>query len=357
MRCFNLNADREDWAGALNTLSHARKSGHVGKAVADRRRAVLLTAQAVEVEDDDPDLALTLAMDAHALATDLSPAAAVAGRIYASRGATAKAAKVLQRTWAKSPHPDLAAAYAYARIGDSPTDRLDRIRQLAALNPHSIESPVAVATTAIEARAFSEARAVLEPVISAGRLTRRVAMLMARIEAGEKGEKGRVREWLARAANAAPDPVWMADGVIADRWEPISPVTGRLDAFLWRAPLEARDEAQAKIIDSRLEDLLAISAPADALSDDAAAVTDATERARQAASLSDREDDDPVTITYCATAAVFRQCSNRAAIEIGQRCDLQKPCVAPKRRVANRGAIAAGSLGRRRGARRAARSR
>ena len=195
-RCFNRNADRETGLALSTTLSHARKNGHVEKAVADRRRAVLLTAQAVELEDDDPDLALTLAMDAHALATDLSPAAAVAGRIYASRGATAKAAKVLQRTWAKSPHPDLASAYAYARIGDSPTDRLDRIRQLAALNPHSIESPVAVATTAIEARAFSEARAALEPVISAGRLTRRVAVLMARIEAGEKGEKGRVREWL-----------------------------------------------------------------------------------------------------------------------------------------------------------------
>ncbi len=145
----------------------------------------------------------------------------------------------------KSPHPDLAAAYAYARVGDSTRDRLDRVRQLAALNPHSIESPIAVATTATEARMYDEARRALEPLL-ADRLTQRVATLMARIEAGENGEKGRVREWLARAMNAARDPVWMADGVISDHWEPTSPVDGRLDAFQWRVPVETRDARATK---------------------------------------------------------------------------------------------------------------
>ena len=70
---------------------------------------------------------------------DLIPAAAIAGRLLASRGNTPRAAKIIQKTWAKSPHPELATAYAYARIGDSPRDRLDRVRQLAALNPYSIE--------------------------------------------------------------------------------------------------------------------------------------------------------------------------------------------------------------------------
>ena len=147
------------------------------------------------------------------------PAAAIAGRIFAARGNTGKAAKVLQKTWARSPHPDLATAYAYARVGDSTRDRLERVRQLAALNPQSIESPIAVATTAIEARMFAEARKALEPLL-ANRLTQRVALLMARIEAGETGDKGKVREWLARAANAARDPVWFADGVISNHWEP-----------------------------------------------------------------------------------------------------------------------------------------
>jgi HemY protein len=42
---------------------------------------------------------------------------------------------------------------------------------------------------------------------------------------------------MARAVHAAHDPVWTADGVIAERWMPVSPVTGRLDAFQWRVPV------------------------------------------------------------------------------------------------------------------------
>jgi HemY protein len=259
---FEQQCKQKDWTAALQTLEHAKKNGHIAKAEAERKRAVLLTAKAQEAEEDAPDKALGLALEAHGLAPDLVPAAALAGRILASRGNTAKAAKVLQKTWAKSPHPDLAAAYAYARVGDSTRDRFDRVRQLAALNPHSIESPIAVATAAIEARMYDEARHALEPLLPE-RLTQRVATLMARIEAGENGEKGRIREWLARAMNAARDPGWIADGVISDHWEPTSPVDGRLDAFQWRVPVETRDATRTEILARRLEELIAIEAPAE----------------------------------------------------------------------------------------------
>jgi HemY protein len=257
---FDQQCKQKDWSGALSTLDLARKNGHLSSAAADRKRAILLTAKAEEAEDTASDKALALALEAHALAPDLVPAAAIAGRILASRGNTSKAARVLQKTWTKSPHPDLATAYAYARIGDSTRDRLDRVRQLAALNPHSIESPIAIATTAIDARMYDEARLALEPLL-ADRLTQRVATLMARIEAGENGEKGRVREWLARAVNAARDPVWMADGAISDHWEPISP-DGRLDAYQWRVPVETRSASRNEILARRLEELTAIEAHA-----------------------------------------------------------------------------------------------
>ena len=256
---FDLQCKQKDWAGALDTLSHAKRNAHIDKAAADRKRAVLLTGQAIEAEENETDKALALATEAHSLAPDLVPAAAVAGRILAARGNTSKAAKILQKTWTRAPHPDLAAAYAYARVGDSTRDRLERIRQLSALNPHSIESPIAIASTAIDARMFGEARNALEPLL-ANRLTQRVATLMARIEAGENGDKGRVREWLARAVTAARDPVWTADGVISDRWEPISPIDGKLDTYQWRVPVESLDKASTDLVASRLEELLAISA-------------------------------------------------------------------------------------------------
>jgi HemY protein len=60
---------------------------------------------------------------------------------------------------------------------------------------------------------------------------------MAELERAERNDEGRAREWTARAVHAAPDPQWTADGYVSDRWLPISPVSGRIDAFEWRVPL------------------------------------------------------------------------------------------------------------------------
>ena len=263
---FDLQCRDADWSGALETVAVARKNGHIERPAADRRRAVLLTAQAQAVEESDPERALNLALEAHGLAPNLVPAAAIAGRLLASRGNTPRAAKILQRTWSRAPHPDLSAAYAYARIGDSPRDRLDRVRQLAALSPNSLEGPIAVATAAIEARQFDEARAALEPLIPA-RMTQRVATLMARIEGEQHADKGRVREWLARAVNSPRDPAWTADGFVADRWMPVSPVTGALDAFQWRVPVEAVEKSDDDVLANKLEELVALGMARPAVDD------------------------------------------------------------------------------------------
>ncbi|MDX2290003.1 MAG: heme biosynthesis HemY N-terminal domain-containing protein [Hyphomicrobiaceae bacterium] len=257
---FELQCRDSDWSGALETLMIGKRNGHIEKASGERRRAVLLTAQAQALEDNDPERALNLALEAHGLAPDLVPAAALAGRMLASRGNTPKATKIIQRAWQKQPHPDLATAYAYARLGDSPKDRLDRVRKLAQLNPYALESPIAVATAAIEAKDFDAARYALDPLLE-GRLTQRVCTLMARIEGEQHGDKGRVREWLARAVNAPRDPVWTADGVVAEHWGPVSPVTGQLDAFRWRVPVESIDSRDGDLIARKLEELVALGAP------------------------------------------------------------------------------------------------
>ncbi len=259
---FELQCKEKDWSGALETLAVARKNSHVEKASADRRRAVLLTAQAIDKEDSDPEKALNLAIEANGLAPDLVPAAALAGRMLASRGNTPRATKIIQKTWARSPHPDLATAYAYARLGDSPRDRFDRVRQLALLNPMSVESAVAAATAAIEAKAFDEARSALEPFVD-GRLTQRICLLMARIEGEQHGNKGRVREWLARAVNAPRDPAWTADGVVSDQWAAVSPVTGALDAFQWRVPIEQAETSDSELLHKKLEELVPLGAGLD----------------------------------------------------------------------------------------------
>ncbi len=257
---FGLQCRAGDWAGALSTLAVARRARNISRHDADRRRAVLLTAQAKALEEGGGDRALGLALEAHALAPDLVPAAVIAGRLLASRGNTPRATRVIEKTWARSPHPDLALVYAHARVGDSPRDRLERVRHLAALAPNAVEGPIAAANAAIEARLFDDARRALEPLFAGGRATRGACLLMARVEGEQHGDKGRVREWLARAVNAPRDPAWTADGAVAEDWAPVSPVTGALDAFQWRAPVEAFDKPGGGRAAEKLEELVSLGA-------------------------------------------------------------------------------------------------
>jgi HemY protein len=224
-----------DWPGALEALERNRKGGLVPVDVFRRQRAVLLTAQALSLKDRDASAASELAQEAAKLCPELIPAAALAGGLVAASGERRKAARILEAAWRRNPHPDIANAYADLLPGASARERLMRVRLLARLADSHPEGALALANAALEAHEFAEARLSLAPL--AATPTRRVATLMARIEAAEHGDTGLVREWMARAVHAAHDPVWTADGVIAETWMPVSPVTGRLDAFQWRVPV------------------------------------------------------------------------------------------------------------------------
>ncbi|MDH6664737.1 UNVERIFIED_ORG: putative membrane-anchored protein [Methylorubrum zatmanii] len=166
------------------------------------------------------------------------PAAVIAGRLLARRNDLRKAAKIIEAAWKATPHPELAKVYLNLRTGDSARDRLARAENLAKLSSWEPESRLVIAQAATEAKDFGRAREALTPLTD-DRPTARVCRMMARIEAAEHGaESGRSREWLARAARAPRDPAWVADGIISERWAPVSPVSGRLDAFVWKTPPE-----------------------------------------------------------------------------------------------------------------------
>jgi HemY protein len=250
---FDLQAHAGDFEGALDTLAIARGNGHVDSDVAVRRRAVLLTAEAGEAEAANPDKALALASEALRFAPSLVPAAEIAGRILASKGESRQASRVIARTWKLSPHPDLAVVYAFAKPGEAPRERVKRVKYLASLTPDDVEGPIAVANAAIEAHEWEEARNALAPYLD-GRPPARICTLMARIEAGKLGDKGREREWLARAVRAPRDRAWIADGYVSDRWLPVSPVTGAVDGFEWKAPVDAIGRGDdSLLIDERPE--------------------------------------------------------------------------------------------------------
>jgi HemY protein len=224
-----------DWVGALDMLEQNRSAQALDHATYRRERAVLLTARAQALQNNDRETARALALEAAKLAPDLVPAVALAARFLAESGDLRKASRMLERAWQTVPHPDLAETYAYLRFGDSARDRLARVGRLAALAPKNLESALALARAAIDARDFAQARRAMEPFLA--QPSQRTALLMADLERAESADEGRAREWTARAVHAARDPAWTADGFVSDRWMPISPVSGRLDAFEWKTPL------------------------------------------------------------------------------------------------------------------------
>jgi HemY protein len=226
-----------DWTGALAILDNNLASGLVDKAAWRRQRGVLLTARALELETLDRDLSREIIMEAVKLAPTLVPAAVLASKYQSEAHQIRRSMRLVEAAWLAQPHPDLADAYAHVKLGDSARQRLVRIETLAEKAPGHIESALAVARAAIDASEFSRAREVLAPYIA--NPTQRVAMLMAEIERGEHGDSGRARGWMLRAVRARHDPVWTADGYVSDRWRPVSPVTGKLDAFQWQTPLAA----------------------------------------------------------------------------------------------------------------------
>ena len=232
-------AAQADWEGALATVEANARAKSIDVATAQRHRAVLETAIAQQRELVDPDGALRLATSAVKRAPDLVPAVALAARLLTRRGSLRAAAKMIERAYAREPHPDLAEAYLDMRPGDSNADRYARAKSLARLAPENVESRLTLARAAMAAREFDAARKAIAPLVGEdARPSARVCLLMAEIEEAQFGETGAVREWLARGSRAPRDPAWIADGVVSSRWAPVSPVTGRLDAFRWTAPVE-----------------------------------------------------------------------------------------------------------------------
>lgn len=233
-----IHSAESDWSAVSATIEAQRKARLLDDETARKKRAVVLTAQALAAEDTEPDAALDLATRAHKLDPALVPAAVVAGRLNVQDGSLRRAAKILERTWSLSPHPDIAAVYAHARSGDSPLDRLKRVRDLTRTAPGGEEGAVALAEASIDARDWTQARQALADY-ARDRPRARICALMAEIEDGEFGDKGRAREWLARAVRAPRDPVWFAHGMTSRTWLPVSPVNGDLGAFQWTSPPEA----------------------------------------------------------------------------------------------------------------------
>jgi HemY protein len=190
--------------------------------------------------------ASALATQAAQLAPDLAPIACHNARLLLARGRRRAAARAIERAWQTAPHPELAKLYLESRGASEPLAGAASLQRLAARNPDAPESHLAIGEAALAARLWGEARRhlTLAAEASPAAPSRRLCLLMARLEESEAGEPQAARDWLDRAIGAPPDPCYVCShcGTAPPEWRSVCPSCGGFDTLVWRPP-----EAQGTI--------------------------------------------------------------------------------------------------------------
>ena len=303
-----------EWDEALRLVGAQKSTRQIEREAANRRKAVLLTAKAMATLDADPAGAKTAALEANRLAPDLVPAATTSAKALFRLADIRKGSKILETAWKKEPHPEIADVYVHARPGDSTHDRLTRAKKLQSLRQNHVESALVVARAALDAGEFELARREAE---AAARLDPREAswLLLADVEEAETGDHGKVRQLLGKAVRAPRDPAWVADGVVSERWAPVSPVTGRLDAFEWKVPAERL----AQLVESLHDE------PEPARPAPRAIATAPAEPVRQAPNTADKVEDAVVETQPAPATAPIPAAAEPDAETAAESLQLEKP--------------------------------
>lgn len=210
---FRAHVMNGHWQDASDVLTIAAKRGLVDKPTARRRRAVLMTAEAqriMRVEDLSDsgtsammrDLAVTVAGES----SDFAPGVALAAQILTGQGEAKQASKLIEKAWAKAPHPALSLAYRDIYADSSARERAKRYASLIKQNPSHRESNILQVEAALDAGDYVQAWSLLDPIVTETP-TARLCALAARAEDGLSNPTD-ARMWLERGVSAPSEADW-----------------------------------------------------------------------------------------------------------------------------------------------------
>ena len=235
---LKLQANKQDWSGARQTLSAKLKHGSLPRDLHKRRDAVLALSEAKQILADDETIeAREAAIAANRQSPDLIPAAVMAAEGYITQGQKKYATRVLKKAWDVQPHPDLAAAFAAIEPDETPAARLKRFGQLTRSTAPDSESRMLMAELNIATENFPEARRALGDLFETDP-TIRSATLMAAIERGQGASDAVVQGWLTRALSSPRGPQWVCGNCqnIHAEWTPVCTNCAAFDTLSWKRP-------------------------------------------------------------------------------------------------------------------------
>jgi HemY protein len=213
-----------------------------------RAAALIATAQA-ETQQGHTDKALQAAERAVHLMPSWPPAVITLARQQAKAGHKRAARRTVERGWAQTPHPHLAAVFRTG--GDA--DPMEVYRRIGHLCRGSEDQPLSrlmLAEAALEADVWGEARRHLLALTGHRAATQGAYRLLARLERRESGNEQAALQWLTRAIDAPPDPSWLchACGGAHEEWQALCRHCGAFDALGWQIPGHSREQGLGNLI-------------------------------------------------------------------------------------------------------------
>lgn len=230
---FDLGARAGQWHAAATLVDAQVKRRQLTFDVARRRKAVLAAAESRDLlAAGKTGAALDKAQEALKTAPGLLPAVLTAAAALRQQGKARKAAAVLERAWADTPHPDI--ALAYAAVSAQPAGR--RFDRLIALKPGDPESRLLSAAQVAHEGRLREAEGLLEPLLAPGPLSR-ASRLMADIAIARNDEMA-AGLWTERAAQGPAMGRWTCSACKGETagWAPVCPHCGAFDTLGWSDP-------------------------------------------------------------------------------------------------------------------------
>jgi len=206
---FKAQVANHQWVEAETTLNSGEQRKHVEKMVARRRRAVLNTAEADRLHDEeDYGKALELAAKANSLSPEFSPASALAAKLYKLQGDPKAASKLIEKSWGQAAHPALSLSFLDLLNGADSKTRDKRLAALVKQAPDHRETKILLAEDHLRRGDAVQAWAVLSPLLREEETpSSRLCILAAQTE-DRLNNAADARLWLERAATAPREADW-----------------------------------------------------------------------------------------------------------------------------------------------------
>ncbi len=235
---FDLQTRRGHWADAQSTLFSAVRRGLLTESEALPQRLAIFTARALEADlkGQTKDV-MDWADKAIATSSGAVPAAVLRAKALTRLARVRKAARGLEQAWTHSQHPDIAAAYLDLWPDERNLERFRRLQNLIAEKFDDPTSRLFLASAALDAKIWSEARRNLALIDESDRSVH-AFRLLARLEEEEHGDTDAARRWRDQADNAPPDPSWTCGscGAVGAAWEPLCGNCGGFALIAWKTP-------------------------------------------------------------------------------------------------------------------------